>query len=132
MLCFIEDLRKLPNRKKKAHRFGVPMIRREPKNHKDDCYFCCCVTNIEIKRFILYPNLSSALRPLLQGPDIPVPQPTEILEYASNNSSDSGGDNKEFQCDIESQSAQLFTPSELSDEIRDLGLFKGKAELLDS
>jgi hypothetical protein len=80
----------------------------------------------------LYPNFPSALRPIVRGPEVPVPQPTEILEDASTNSSDSGGDDEEFQCDTESQIPQLFTQSALNDVIRDLGLPKEKAELLGS
>jgi hypothetical protein len=101
------------------------MIRREPKNHSDDCYFCCCDVkgyNCKNKKVLLYPNLPSALRPVVHGPEVPVPQPTEILEDASTDSSDSGGDDEEFQCHTESQSPQLFTQSELNDVIRDLGL----------
>jgi hypothetical protein len=70
----------------------------------------------------LYPNLPSALRPVVHGPEVPVPEPTEILEDGSTNSSDSGGDDEEFQCHTGSQSPQLFTKCELNDVIRDLGL----------
>jgi hypothetical protein len=80
----------------------------------------------------LYPNLPSGLRPAAYGPEVPVSQPTEILEHASTNSSDLCGDDEEFQCHTESQSPQLFTQSELKDVIRDLGLPKEKAELLGS
>jgi hypothetical protein len=55
-----------------------------------------------------------------------------MLEVASTNSSDSGGDDEEFQCHTECQSPQLFTQSELNNVIRDLGLPKEKAELLGS
>jgi hypothetical protein len=43
-VCYVcaEDLRKWSKEKKKAFRFGVPMICREAKNHSDGCYFCCC------------------------------------------------------------------------------------------
>jgi hypothetical protein len=43
-VCFVcaEDLRKWSIGKKKTFRFCVTMIWREPKNHSDDCYFCCC------------------------------------------------------------------------------------------
>jgi hypothetical protein len=105
------------------------------KNHSDDCYFCCCDVkgyNSKNKKVILYPNLRSALRPVVHGPELPVPQPTEILEDASTYSSDSGGDDEEFQCHTESQNPRLFTQSELNDVIRELGLSKEKAELLGS
>jgi hypothetical protein len=78
----------------------------------------------------LYPNLPSVLRPVVHGPEVPVPQPTEILEDASTNSSDSGGGDKEFQCHTESQSQQRFTQSEPNNVIRDLGLLKENAEIL--
>jgi hypothetical protein len=130
-LCYIcvEELRKWSTGKKKAFRFGVSMIWREPKNHSDGCCFCCCdVKGYNSKnKVIMYPNLPSALRPVVHGPEVPVAQPTEILEGASTNSSDSGGDDKEFLCRTASQSPCLFTQSELNDVIRDLGFPKEKA-----
>jgi hypothetical protein len=45
----------------------------------------------------------------MYGPEVAVPLPTEILEDASNNGSDSGGDDDEVYCHTESQSPQLFT-----------------------
>jgi hypothetical protein len=94
------------------------VIWREPKHHSDDCYFCCCNVkgyNSKNKKVILYPKLPSALRNVANGPEVPVPQPTDILEDASTNSYGSGGDDEEFQCNTESQSPQLFTQSELND-----------------
>jgi hypothetical protein len=110
------------------------MIQREPENHTDDCCFCCSDVkgyNSKNKKVILCPNLPSALRPIVHGPELPVPHPTYILEDAST-SSDSYGDDEEFQCHMESQSPQLFTQSELNDVRRNLGLPKEKAELLGS
>jgi hypothetical protein len=74
----------------------------------------------------LYRNLPSALRPVVHGPEVPVLQPKEMLEDASNDSSGLGGDDEEFQCHAESQSPHLFTKSELKYLIRYLGLPKGK------
>jgi hypothetical protein len=73
----------------------------------------------------LYRNLPSALRPLVLGPEVPVLQLTEMLEDASTDSSDSGGDDEEFHCQTESKIPQLFTQSELKYVIRYLGLPKG-------
>jgi hypothetical protein len=41
-VCYVcvEDLRRWVKGKKKSFRFGVPMIWREQKNHRDHCYFC--------------------------------------------------------------------------------------------
>jgi hypothetical protein len=80
----------------------------------------------------MYPNFPSVLRPVAHGPEVPVPQSTEVLEDASTNSSDSGGDAEGFQCHTESQSPQPFPQSELNDVIRDLGLPRDKTEFLDS
>jgi hypothetical protein len=80
----------------------------------------------------LYPNFHSALRPVGPGPEVSVPQPTEILDDALTNSSDSGGDDEEFQDHTKCQIPQLFTQFELNDVVRDLGLPKDKAELLGS
>jgi hypothetical protein len=100
------------------------------KYHSDDCYFCCCDVkgyNYKNKKVILYPNLPSALRPVVHGPKLPVPQPTEILVDASTNSSDSVGDDEELQCHTESQNPQPVTQSEQNDVTSDLGLPKEKS-----
>jgi hypothetical protein len=68
------------------------------KNHDDYCCFAVAMLRVttKYKKAILYPNVPSALRPVVYGPEVPVPQPTEILEDASTSSSDSGGDDEEF------------------------------------
>jgi hypothetical protein len=69
----IEDLRNWTKGKKKALRFGIPMVWRQPINHIDDCYFCMCSLkgfNTKNKKEITYPNLPSAIRPVPHGPDI--------------------------------------------------------------
>jgi hypothetical protein len=136
-MCYVrvEDLREWSKGNKKAFRFGVPVTWREPKNHNDICCSCCCDIkgyNSKNKKVIVYPNPLSALSPIVHGPEVPVPQPTEILEGVSTNSFDSGGDDEEFQCHTTRQSPKLFTQSELNDVIRDLGLPKDKAEFLGS
>jgi hypothetical protein len=71
----------------------------EAKNHNDDSYFCCGNAkgyNSKYKKIILYPKLPSALRPVVHGPEVPVPQLTETLEDASTNSSYSVGDDDKF------------------------------------
>jgi hypothetical protein len=111
-VCYVcvEDLRNWSKLKQtqNACRFGVPLIWKEPKSHSDNCYFCCCYVkgyNSKNKKAILYPKLHSALRHIVHGPVVLVPQPTEIFEDASTNR----GDNEEFQCQSESQSPQMFT-----------------------
>jgi hypothetical protein len=112
-----------------------PNHTREPNNHSDYCYFCCCDVkgyNSKNKRVILCTNNPSALHSFIHGPELPVPKPTDILEGATSNTSDLDGDVEEFQCYTESQITQLFSQSELKNVIRDLGLLKEKAELLGS
>jgi hypothetical protein len=91
--------------------------------------FSCCdgkSYNSKNKKVILSSNLPSASRPAVHWPEVSVAQPTEILEDASTNISDSGGDDEELQCHTVSQISQLFTQSELKYVIRDLGLPKKK------
>jgi len=63
-----------------AMSFTIPLIRLEPKNYVDDCYFCfVSVTGFsgKNKHRIVYPNLNSAIRPAPHNEDLPVPEPTE-------------------------------------------------------
>ncbi|KAI6655433.1 hypothetical protein LOD99_2268 [Oopsacas minuta] len=73
--------------------FAVPMIWREPMCLLSDCYFC--MTEIDDitkknKSTIAYPDVPSAIRPVLHSEDLPVPVPLEILDICSDN--DSSGD----------------------------------------
>ncbi|XP_076066912.1 uncharacterized protein LOC143040106 [Oratosquilla oratoria] len=73
--------------------FGVPMVWREPKDHSTDCYFCLTDIkgrNRKGKKSIVYPDLQSAIRPVLHSSDIPVPQPpSELPSDDTSNSDDS-------------------------------------------
>jgi hypothetical protein len=69
-------------RKKESIQIWCPVLWREPKNHSDDCYFCCCDVkgyNSKSKKVILYLNLPSALRPVVHGPEVPVPEPLPLI-----------------------------------------------------
>ena len=69
--------------------FAIPMVRREQKNHYDDCFSCLIdITGFSIKNrhIIAYPDLESAPRP----GQIPKPQQinfesemVEDLEFAA-------------------------------------------------
>jgi hypothetical protein len=68
------------NKRKTAMPFAIPGIWCEPKNHVDDCYFCCVsVTGFSAKNKdkIMYPNLNSAMRPILHDDNLPVKEPPE-------------------------------------------------------
>ena len=67
------------NDERHAIRFAVPMVWMEPSNHTSDCYFCMVPPVSggivkEKKWTIVYPNIPSALRPVLHGEGIPVPE----------------------------------------------------------
>ena len=118
------------------------MVWREQSNHNDNCYFCCTDIsdyNSKNKKIIVYPNLSSAIRPIPHGPGIPIPQPPESLQdivvptYMSSDDDphESSERDPTFDCDRK-LNREVFTQSELSDLVRDLSLTKEKAELLAS
>jgi hypothetical protein len=87
--------------------FGIPMVRREPKDHTSDCYFYLAnVTGIasKSKHTVKYPDFPSAIRPVPHSEVLPVPKPPEKRTF-SDDSSDSDevhgqqeGDN--VDCDL--------------------------------
>lgn len=129
-MCY-EHLRQWVSGKRSRMRFGVPMQWREPKNHFDDCYFCCVnLHGVNVKKMI-YPDLQSARRPLPHSEEVPVP--TFCFTYES--SCEETDSNASSDSDIEetaSSEPKPFTQVELNDLIRDLELPKESAELLAS
>ena len=89
---------------------------------------------MKTRKNIAYPNLSSALRPIPHGPDVPVPSPPNTLDdiQLSSGSETYSNDESDFCHDDESNEPQVFGQSELNDLVRDLGLAKESAELLGS
>ncbi|KAI6659684.1 hypothetical protein LOD99_14608 [Oopsacas minuta] len=74
------------------------MVRREPKNHYDDCYLCIPnIKDINCKNMcnLTYLNLESARRPVPHLDKVPIPasklhlNDSDILQEAEVNSSDS-------------------------------------------
>ncbi|GFT93232.1 uncharacterized protein TNCV_2219981 [Trichonephila clavipes] len=135
-VCF-EELRQW-FQGKKSFRFAVPMIWSEPKNHSDDCCFCSCSVqgfNLKNRKDISYLTIIlSAIRPVPHGPDLPIPSPPDTLDnilddldQVSHISSDS--DNG---YDPGTNDSELFSQSDLNDLVRDLGLPKDTAEVLES
>ncbi|GFW81909.1 uncharacterized protein TNCV_2885831 [Trichonephila clavipes] len=80
----VKELRQWFQGKKKSFRFAVPVIWSEPKNHSDDCYFCSCSVqgfNLKNRKDISYPTIIlSAIRPVPQGPDLPILSPPDTLD----------------------------------------------------
>ncbi|XP_076064989.1 uncharacterized protein LOC143039025 [Oratosquilla oratoria] len=117
--------------------FGVPMVWREPKDHSTDCYFCLTDIkgrNRKGKKSIVYPDLQSAIRPVLHSSDIPVPQPpSELPSDDTSNSDDLESQDATYTTQLESdKKPHLITQPELNDLVRDLTLTKQQSELLAS
>lgn len=117
--------------------FGVPMIWREPKNHLDDCYFCCHSTygvNKRAKVNLKYPNLDSARRPIPHSSDLPIPVSPSVHEQERSRST-----SPEALCsndnDLEygpSTTQANLSENDLHDLSRNLLLTKQGSELLAS
>jgi hypothetical protein len=90
--------------------------------------------NNKKKAGIIYPNLSSAVRPMPHVPDESISAPPAQLEDVefSNSSESTAKDDADFSPDNEDRTPQLFTQIELNDIVRDLGLTKEKSETLGS
>ena len=120
------------------------MIWREPKNHFDDCYFRAVNTNRinrKNRNSLVYPNLESAIWPILHCNEIPVPVfkglpelelPGSEEDQASILSTDSSVDTVSDVGFPPSLLPQLFSQRELNDLTRDLNLSKESSELLTS
>ena len=117
--------------------FAVSMVWREQKDHSSDCYFC--LTNIsgfslKSKHSIQYPNLSSALRPIPHGQDLPIPTPLKVYSVDDDVSDKDDAyvediSDPDFQ-PTSSTAPHLISQEELNDLVRDLTLLKSQAELL--
>ena len=110
-----------------------------------DCYFCVVNTSgfsAKNKHKIIYPNLRSALRPVVHDDALPVPVPPEdgiesVQDEIDVEEGASGGNLNasaypDFIPEDTDTSPQTFSQEELNDLIRDLTLSKEKAELLAS
>ena len=114
------------------------VIRREPKNHNDDCYFCAInLTGINKKKHkcLIYPNLPSALQAVAHCEKIPIPVFKELPDVPNENL-DVIFEEQEVLNDNDfapkSSGPILFKQEELSNLIRDLKLSKESSELLAS
>lgn len=118
--------------------FGIPMVWNKPTNHHDDCYFCC--TNVfgfsaKTKHKIVYPDCTSAKRPVLHGDDCPIPISPNILpilEIDEDTDSEPDFIDTSDPDYVNENQPHLIDQNELNDLVRDLGLTEEKAELLAS
>ena len=81
--------------------FGVLMVWRVPSNRSTDCYFCVVppiqnVMSVKKKSTLVYPTIPSAIRPVLHGDGLPVPEPPDSFAIHSDDE-DSVSSNSEEQ-----------------------------------
>ena len=113
----------------------------EPRNYANDCYFC--LTNISgfngsSKKKIKYPNLRSAMRPVLYSDDLPVPTPPvnkDLLslsdeEMPSREDSAESISLEDTYSGTSGNEPHWITQEDLNDLARDLYLSKQQSELL--
>ena len=126
----VESLRGWTNGMLKL-KFALPMVWREPKNHFNDCYFCLSdMTGINknTKKAWKYPNLESAIRPVVHSEELPVPVFLTEPDTATT-SNDGCSDYKEPSV---LHGSSQFNQSELDDLVRDICLSKDQSEILAS
>ncbi|KAM5158298.1 LOW QUALITY PROTEIN: uncharacterized protein ACMZJ9_009581 [Mantella aurantiaca] len=126
---------------KRAMKFAIPRIWREPTDHSNNCYFCMVEPT---KRRtgknapqIVYPDLPSSIAPVPHCPQLPVPTPpTRDRSFRRQQQSDSEEDTGDLECDFTDADDEKrpYFPNrkDINDLIRDLGLTKSNAELLTS
>ena len=118
-------------------KFGGPMIWREQKDHSNDWYFCQQdykgYTTAKKKKHIVYLNLQSAMRPVNQSKEFPVPKPPNQETLISSSVDERSSDESVQLSDLESRNKPMpFSQKALNDLYRDLFLAKDKSEFLAS
>ena len=78
------DLCDWRNGKTKSMPFAIPMVWRERKDHYYFCMMNLKGINCKNKHYVQYPNVPTAIRPIPNGPDLPVPKPDGNMEYSSD------------------------------------------------
>ena len=108
---------------------------REGKDHITDSYFCMINqkgTNRKNRHHVQYFDVSSAVRAIPHGTDLPVPASNDNTEYSSDSEhSDiiviAGDDAHKPEKD---DSPGPLTPTKFNDQTRDLNLSKAAAQML--
>lgn len=125
---------------KRAMKFAIPRIWREPTDHSSNCYFCMADPS---KRrtgknapAIIYPDLPSSIAPVLHCPERPIPTPPDRKqssseEHSMSESKEDTGD-PVYNFRAEERNPYYLNQKDLNDLIRDIGLTKSNGKLLTS
>ncbi|XP_077148844.1 uncharacterized protein LOC143809685 [Ranitomeya variabilis] len=127
---------------KRAMKFAIPRIWRQPIDHSSNCYFCMvdpakCRTGKNVPQ-IIYPDIPSSIAPAPHCPEMPVPtpskrdQPSSGKSCKSDSEEDIGDQDYVFTDAVEERSPYFPNQKDVNDLIRDLGLTKSNAEFLTS
>ena len=111
------------------------MVRREPKNHVSDCYFCAIdVTGINRKnrKVLKYPDLESARRSVAHSDECPVPVYVMLFDDSDNGSTPAQESQEDEKTDFSNDRPHPFSQNELNDLVCHLNLSKSSSELLAS
>ena len=130
-----ECLRQWSKGKKTSLKFGIPMVRREPKNHVSDCYFCAIdVTGINRKnrKVLKYPDLESARRSVAHSDECPVPVYVIFFDDSDNGSTLAQESQEDKKTDFSDDRPHPFSQNELNALVCHLNLSKLSSELLAS
>ena len=127
--------------------FAVSMVWRESSNHTTDCYFCMVPPvsgGITKKKWtMVYPNIPCALRPVLYGEGISVPEPPKEFTIDSDDEDEGKSPSASPEPPASAEphvshgrssapQPHILIQDELNDLVCDLELSKSKAELLGS
>ncbi|GBM37175.1 hypothetical protein AVEN_14950-1 [Araneus ventricosus] len=124
--------------------FAIPMIWREPKTHSTDWYFC--LTDISgitshSRHTVVYPNLTSAMRPVPHSSELFMPKPPDTWSLDDNDDivpdsvvvEEAEDDQPPMYADVQtSPMNHLISQSDLNDWVGKLNLSKNQSELLAS
>ena len=131
---------------KRAMRFAIPRIWREPSNHHLDCYFCMVDASKRRKGKTAplseYPSIPSSIAPVPHNTsDLPVPNPptkaqqTVAVESFEDSEMEEGAPSSSFSVRRRQRSRDERCPyypnqEDISDLIGKIALTKSNAELL--
>ena len=125
-------------RERRAMKFAIPRVWREPSDPLNNCYFCMvdpskCRTGKNAPA-VIYPGIPSSIAPVPHSPELPVSFPSgekqlSSQEHSMSESEEDIGD-PDYSMEVEERNPYYPNQKDILDLIRDLGLIKSNAELL--